>query len=158
MSGNSPTNQQIGSQPLLNPPYTSEWHFTGQLIPGLSFCINGIPLSTCAYIPGDCDHNGTPLELGDVIAMIGMYRGTVMPPYACNCPPHGDNFTPTADPNGNCIPFELGDVVTEIAAYRGNDIPRGCPDCPGSRRLVPGGDDQTILAPSLKSKAEGKSK
>ncbi|MCK4858585.1 MAG: hypothetical protein KAT58_11495, partial [candidate division Zixibacteria bacterium] len=61
----------------------------------------------CVYIPGDCNHNGNSLELEDIIAMIGMYRGTVMPPYECFCPPHGDNFTPTADPNGNCVANEL---------------------------------------------------
>ena len=87
----------------------------------------------CSYIPGDCDHNGTPLELGDVIAMIGIYRGTVAPYYTCNCPPHGSDFAPEGDPNGNCILFELGDVVTEIGAYRGTTEASGCPDCPGSR-------------------------
>ncbi len=90
--------------------------------------------SGCDYIPGDCDHNGTALELGDVIAMIGMYRGTVDPYYTCDCPPHSSEFAPEADPNGNCIAFELGDAVTEIAAYRGTDAASGCVDCPGSRR------------------------
>ncbi len=90
--------------------------------------------SGCDYIPGDCDHNGIPLELGDVIAMIGMYRGSVEPDYTCNCPPHGSDFAPEADPNGNCIAFELGDVVTEIGAYRGTTEASGCVDCPGSRR------------------------
>jgi hypothetical protein len=89
--------------------------------------------SGCAYIPGDCDYHGTPIELGDVIAMIGMYRGSMLPPYECSCPPHGDNFTPTADPDGNCVALELGDVVTEIAAYRGTGTASGCADCPGSR-------------------------
>lgn len=87
--------------------------------------------SPCSYIPGDCDHNGIPLELSDVIAMIGMYRGTIDPAYTCDCPPHGSDFAPDADPNGNCIAFELGDVVTEIAAYRGTTEASGCEDCPG---------------------------
>jgi hypothetical protein len=87
----------------------------------------------CVYIPGDCDHNGTPLELGDVIAMIGMYRGAICPVYTCNCPPHGSDFAPNADPDGNCTAFELGDVVTEIGAYRGTAEASGCADCPGSR-------------------------
>jgi hypothetical protein len=106
----------------------------------------------CIYIPGDCDHNGTPLALGDVIAMIGMYRGSAVPPYQCSCPPHGDDFTPTADPNGNCVPLELGDVVTEIGAYRGSATASGCPDCPGTLRLLPGGDDRPLVMPRLKSK------
>lgn len=81
--------------------------------------------------PGGCDHNGTAFELSDVIAAIGMYRGTTDPQYTYPCPPHGDEFAATADPNGNCIAFELGDVVTEIAAYRGTDSASGCEDCPG---------------------------
>ncbi len=88
----------------------------------------------CSYIPGDCDHNGTPVELSDVIAMIGMYRGTVAPQYQCSCPPNGYFFAATADPNGNCVAFELGDAVTEIAAYRGTDSASGCADCPGTGR------------------------
>jgi len=106
----------------------------------------------CVYIPGDCNHNTVPLELGDVIAMIGMYRGSVVPPYECSCPPHGDNFTPTADPNGNCVALELGDVVAEIGAYRGSVTASGCIDCPGSGRLLPGGDDRPLVMPRLKSK------
>jgi hypothetical protein len=86
----------------------------------------------CVYIPGDCDHNGTPLELSDVIAMIGLYRGSIAPPYTCNCPPHGSDFAAGADPNGNCVAFELADVVTEIGAYRGSVTASGCVDCPGS--------------------------
>ncbi len=87
---------------------------------------------SCSYVPGDCDHNGTPLELGDVIAMINMYRGTVGPYHVCDCPPHGSAFAATADPNGNCAANELSDVTTEIAAYRGLAEASGCPDCPGS--------------------------
>lgn len=106
----------------------------------------------CVYIPGDCDHNGTPLELPDVIAMIGMYRGTIDPAYTCDCPPHGDNFAPEGDPNGNCIAFELGDVVTEIAAYRGTDSASGCADCPGLRRLGQGSEDRPPIMPGLKTR------
>ena len=91
----------------------------------------------CVYVPGDCDYNGIPLELSDAIAMIGMYRGSVVPPYECSCPPHGDNFTPTADPSGNCVALELGDIVTEIAIYRDTDTASGCEDCPGSLRIGP---------------------
>jgi hypothetical protein len=92
------------------------------------------------------------LELGDVIAMIGMYRGSVVAPYECPCPPNGDNFTPTADPNGNCVALELGDVVTEIAAYRGTGTASGCEDCPGSLRLLPGDGERLPVVPSFKSK------
>lgn len=85
----------------------------------------------CEYAAGDCNHNGTPLELGDVIVMISLYRGSAEPDYTCDCPPNGDQFAPEADPNGNCTAFELGDVVTEIAAYRGTTVASGCADCPG---------------------------
>ena len=94
----------------------------------------------CSYVPGDCDHNGIPLELSDVIAMISMYRGDMDPLYRCDCPPHGSDFAPEADPNGNCVAIELGDVVTEIAAYTGTATASGCVDCPGSLRLRPGGE------------------
>lgn len=90
------------------------------------------PLSGCDYLAGDCNHNGVSLELADVVTMIGMYRGTTEPYYTCDCPPHGPDFVPEADPNGNCQAFELGDVVTEIAAYRGTGPVLGCDDCPGS--------------------------
>lgn len=85
----------------------------------------------CEYFAGDCNHNGIPLELGDVVAMIGIYRGTTEPVYICDCPPNSDQFAAEADPNGNCAAFELGDVVTEIGAYRGTAEASGCPDCPG---------------------------
>lgn len=86
----------------------------------------------CTYAPGDVNNNGTPLELSDVVTMIGNYRGTEDVAFTCSCPPNGAEFAATADPNGNCVPLELGDVVTEIAAYRGNGEASGCPDCPGS--------------------------
>ncbi len=91
----------------------------------------------CVYIPGDVNHNGTPLELGDVIAMIGIYRGTEAPYYNCNCPPWGI-FAPGADPNGNCVAAELDDIVREIAAYRGTQTVAGCGDCPGFLRITLG--------------------
>ncbi len=85
---------------------------------------------TGAYIAGDCNTNGIPLELADVIAMIALYRGILIPQYRCECPPHSDEFVPNADPDGNCVPFELSDVVAIIAAYNGAIEPLGCPDCP----------------------------
>jgi CubicO group peptidase (beta-lactamase class C family) len=96
--------------------------------------VDVIMQSPCIYIAGDCDHNGTPVELSDVIAMIGMYRGTVDPYYICDCPPHGSDFAPEGDPNGNCVANELSDVITEIGAYRGTTMAMSCADCPGLRR------------------------
>ena len=159
-SGNTPTYLQTGRLPMLHAPLLGfpNWETPNSWTTDVSFCINGILHPPCDYIPGDCNYNGNPLELEDVIAMIGMYRGSLMPPYECYCPPHGDNFTPTADPNGNCVANELGDVVMEIAAYRGLDTASGCADCPGSDRLLPGGDNQPMLVPSLKSKTKGESK
>ena len=106
----------------------------------------------CVYIPGDCDYNGEPAALPDVIAMIGMYRGTVVHPYECDCPPHGETFGATADPNGNCIPDELPDVVAEIGIYRGTVEALGCSDCPGSGRLLVVSGDQPSVIPTLKTK------
>lgn len=111
------------------------------------------PSGDCVYVPGDVNHNGTPLELGDVVAMIGNYRGTADPAYTCDCPPHGAEFAATADPNGNCVALELSDVVTEIGAYRGTTEASGCSDCPGSLRLLPGSDSPLTVMPRLKTKA-----
>ncbi len=102
----------------------------------------------CQYVPGDPNCNTIPAELPDVIAMIGMYRGTVPHCYECDCPPHG-NFAPSADPNGNCISDELPDVVAMIGIYRGTVPIESCDDCPGQGLLAPGG-----IVPSLKSKAK----
>ncbi len=93
----------------------------------------GAGCEPCAYTPGDCDHSGVPLELADVVTMIGMYRGTAETQYTCDCPPHGYDFAPEADPNGNCVAFELGDVIHMIAAYRGTAEASGCEDCPTRR-------------------------
>jgi hypothetical protein len=107
----------------------------------------------CIYTPGDCDYDGEPATLPDVIAMIGMYRGTVVHPYECDCSPHGTDFGPTADPSGNCIADELTDVVAEIGVYRGTVEPLGCPDCPGQRWLAPG-QEGTLVVPSLKTRVK----
>ena len=109
-------------------------------------CLGG----NCVYIPGDCNHNGVPLELGDVVTMIGLYRGTSEVQYTCPCPPQGDDFAAEADLDGNCVPMELGDVVREIGAYRGTNQASSCPDCPGSLRLIPGGSDQLLVVPRTK--------
>ena len=106
-------------------------------------------VSGCDYFPGDANCNGVPAELPDVIAMVGMYRGAVEHCYECPCPPHGDTFAPSADPNGNCTSDELPDVVAMIGIYRGTVEAAGCQDCPGQGRIAPGG-----IIPSLKSKAK----
>lgn len=85
---------------------------------------------TGAYVAGDCDHNGSSGELGDVIAMIALYRGTLIPQYPCECPPHSDEFVPEADGDGSCIALELSDVIAIIADYRGLAPVSYCPDCP----------------------------
>ncbi len=103
----------------------------------------------CVYTPGDCNGNGVPLELGDVVSMIGMYRGSAEPSYICNCgvDPPGPEFAATGDPNGNCVALELGDVVLEIGAYRGTAQASGCVDCPGSLRLSDNRQDRSHRDP-----------
>lgn len=142
-------------------PETGEgthWSFEdppgGQLVPdqeygGLFFTIEG-----CEYIPGDCDHNTVPLELVDILAIVGMYRGAIAPIYTCPCPPHGVEFIPEGDPNGNCVALELDDVVTEIGAYRGWIPVSGCADCPGSLWLMPNGEPNPMVVPYLESKVK----
>jgi hypothetical protein len=102
------------------------------IIPEQDYCGLYFEQAPCEYIAGDCDANGNPLELNDVIMMIGTYRGVTPFPFVCPCPPRGDEFAATADPNGNCMANELSDVVTEIGAYRGTTTASGCIDCPGS--------------------------
>jgi hypothetical protein len=125
-----------------------------QLVPdqeygGLFFTIEG-----CEYIPCDCDHNNVPLELVDILAMIGMYRGVIAPAYTCPCPPHGVEFVPEGDPSGNCVALELDDVVTEIGAYRGWIPVSGCADCPGSLWIMPNGEPNPMVVPYLESRVK----
>ena len=105
----------------------------GGVEPEQSYCgLYFVP--ECDYIYGDCNHNGTPWELADLIAMIGIYRGAIDPYYTCYCPPHGDDYPPGADPDGDCIPYELSDVIIML---RPPDWPIfGCPDCLASDGLL----------------------
>lgn len=132
----------------------SAWSWDGGgTTPELEYCGLHFESNACDYLPGDCNHNGAPLELSDVFAMIEIYRGT-MESYLCECgeDPIIYNFAATADPNGNCVANELIDVFTEMAAYRGTAEASGCSDCPGSLRLAPGKIDQPMVVPKLKSK------
>ena len=107
----------------------------------------------CVYIPGDCDRDGTPLELNDLICMIGFYRGSTEPRYTCSCPRHSDNFVPEADVDGNCVPFELRDVIYIIGMSRGAFPPSFCADCPPSSRVGFRKGENVDFVPTLKSKA-----
>ena len=80
----------------------------------------------CDFVYGDWDCNGTPFELTDPIAFIGVYRGFRLPCYFCDCGIYGENFPVSADPNGNCIPFELADLVHGFGRWHPPVI---CPDC-----------------------------
>ncbi len=118
----------------------TKWEFEGGggVVPEQSYCGLYFESNICSYLLGDCDHNGFPIELTDVLAMIGFYRGGIEPDYLCECgeDPTVYSFAATADPNGNCAPNELSDVVTEIGAYRGTMTASGCPDCPGTEGIV----------------------
>ena len=82
----------------------------------------------CEEVWDDCFWQ-PPGELGDIIAFIGMYRGTIEIESTCDCGPRGDHFPVCADIDGNCIPLELSDVVYSIGCYRGVLLPIMCPDC-----------------------------
>lgn len=122
----------------------TRWAFSippgGTIEPEQDYCGLFFSRGPCEYVPGDCDYNGVPLELDDVIAMITTYRGLAEPYYLCYCPhdPPIPDFAPNADPDGSCVANELGDVVREIDAYRGSETASGCPDCPGQGRLIIG--------------------
>lgn len=108
----------------------------------------------CIYIPGDCDNNGVPLEIDDIVAMISYYRGNVQLGFSCYCSGYSTEgiLAATADPNGNCVPNELSDVITEIGAYRGSTTVSGCPDCPGSSRMMLNNNDMKFLLQMLKER------
>ncbi len=109
----------------------------------------------CDYVPGDCDHDGTPWRLTDVVSMIAFYRGFAEPPYTCYCPPHDDDYPPGADPDGSCVPYELSDVVIMITMFRGPGWPpSGCLDCRTFGRVDSRNGDNENLVPTLKSKAK----
>lgn len=61
-----------------------------------------------SWLHGDLNKSGD-IELTDVIAMIGVYRGDIGYCPGCVC---------LADPNGNGIPAELADVIAIIGNYR----------------------------------------
>ncbi len=86
--------------------------------------------------------------------MISIYRGIIAPYYTCDCSPHGSDFAPGGDPNGNCIASELSDVVTEIAAYRGTAETSGCVDCPGSFRIGYKDEAKQLIVTPLKFKVK----
>jgi hypothetical protein len=124
----------------------TRWAYTnppgGTIEPEQDYCALYFARGPCEYVPGDCDYNGLPIELNDVVAMVATYRGMTGPYFLCYCPhdPPIPDFAPNADPNGNCVENELADVVTEIGAYRGTETATGCPDCPGEGRLLIGRD------------------
>ena len=122
---------------------STNWAFRfppgGSVVPEQDYCgLYFDEIIVCYYIPGDCNYNGIPLELDDIMAVYSTYRGIAEPHYICDCNanPPGPDFAAAADPNGNCVSNELGDVVTEISAYRGLAEVSGCPDCPGSGELA----------------------
>ena len=82
----------------------------------------------CQEVWDDCFWR-PPLELGDVVAIIAMYRGLIEQYSTCDCGPRGDHFPICVDLDGNCIPMELSDVVYSIGCYRGVVLPIMCPDC-----------------------------
>ena len=139
--------------------YGTTWSFAsppgGSVEPEQDYC--GLHFVTYYhYTPGDCNCNGLANELSDVIYMIGMYRGTVLPCFACFCPPHGGGFPMMATVDSNCVVMELTDVVSQIYAYRFDYELWGCPDCPGILGILPRHENRQQPIPSLKSKIKNK--
>ena len=127
----------------------------GGIVPEQDYC--GLHFVTsCQYIPGDCNSNWVPMELTDVICMIGLYRGTIVPLYTCPCPPHGNDFPLQATVDSNCVVMELDDVVLQIYAYRSDYELWGCPDCPGILGILPRDENRQQPIPFLKSRVKDK--
>lgn len=136
-----------------HPAYVDFTVYDVVFVAGYSTELDTAMVSGCEYIPGDCNCSGSPLELDDVMAMIGYYRGTESPCFTCACPPHGDYFAAVADPDGNCVAYQLADLQQMIGAYRGTCLAYGCVDCPGSGSPPPPGKEGPLMVPSLRSKA-----
>ena len=127
----------------------------GSVEPEQDYC--GLHFATYYhYHAGDCNCNGVPNELPDVIYMIGMYRGNIPPCFACFCPPHGGGFPMMATVDSNCVVMELTDVVSQIYAYRFDYELWGCPDCPGILGILPRDENRQQPIPFLKSRVKDK--
>jgi hypothetical protein len=88
-------------------------------------------IGSCSYIPGDANGVGGFTGL-DVTYSVRYFKGGPLPPYSCDCPPHGIWFV-SGDVNGSCS-FTGLDVTYMVRYFKGGPAPIPCPDCPPAGR------------------------
>ncbi len=83
----------------------------------------------CFYVTGDAN-NSSVLNGLDVTYGVTYFKGGPLPPYTCDCAPHGSWFV-AGDVNGSCSYNGL-DITYAVSYFKGGPIPYPCPDCPPS--------------------------
>jgi hypothetical protein len=81
----------------------------------------------CNYVTGDANNSASFTGL-DVTYSVRYFKGGPLPPYSCNCPPHGTWYV-AGDVNGSCS-FSGLDVTYMVRYFKGGAAPIACPDCP----------------------------
>jgi hypothetical protein len=118
---------------------------------------NIIFMSACNYVVGDANNSHTFTGL-DVTYSVRYFKGGPLPPYSCNCPPHGIWYV-AGDVNGSCS-FTGLDVTFMVRYFKGGPGPIACPDCPPTGGLLappvprkePTPAVQPKIVPTLKTK------
>jgi hypothetical protein len=112
--------------------------------------------SPCYYITGDANNSHSFTGL-DVTYSVRYFKGGPLPPYSCDCPPHGSWYI-SGDVNGSCS-FTGLDVTYMVRYFKGGAGPIPCADCPPGGLLAPPVPReqptptvQPVLSPTLKVK------
>jgi hypothetical protein len=96
-----------------------------------TYAVFGRLMPSCQYIPGDANGVGGFSGL-DVTYSVRYFKGGPLPPYSCDCPPHGTWYV-AGDVNGSCS-FTGLDVTYMVRYFKGGLAPIPCPDCPPAEK------------------------
>ena len=86
---------------------------------------------SCQYVVGDANNSHTFTGL-DITYAVRYFKGGPLPPYSCDCPPHGTWYV-SGDVNGSCT-FTGLDITYMVRYFKGGPAPIPCPDCPPTGR------------------------
>jgi hypothetical protein len=110
----------------------------------------------CSYIVGDANNSHSFTGL-DITYSVRYFKGGPVPPYTCDCPPHGVWYV-SGDVNGSCS-FTGLDITYMVRYFKGGPAAIPCPDCPPAGLLFvpkpgekPAPAIQPKLVPILKAK------
>jgi hypothetical protein len=95
---------------------------------------NQLGVPACQYITGDVNNSHSFTGL-DVTYSVRFFKGGPLPPYSCDCPPHGTWYV-AGDVNGSCS-FTGLDITYMVRFFKGGPVPIPCADCPPGGRLAP---------------------